>query len=326
MNRQHRHSRSKTDFILEKTLWRWQNGWYNDSRVSYLLTQEIDNLSTRSAQFSGERECLRRFRLQELIRFDDILGEILRNVERVEFKKAVKKIREAEIIIKDLEMTLPMIKRYDAVQELIDELNELTGAPLFVDTTTQKVIADLQESSRGYLEKRQTHKAELNLFICRQEIEKLFHREMDTVKFEQLKKKVEKLANVLEQIHAVKFHAEERDKNTDFSMIDKLKSLIDSYYLTLAERLLEEFELQISDRNLFFFVSRETTQSSQNTKSRGKGHFPEIDKKYVNYWDHAAKQLLKIDLKVKLNHLKDIASQIKKIIEDIARKNKNKEK
>lgn len=326
MKQQRKHFRSKTGFVLEKTLWRWECGWYNDGRVSDLLTQEIDNLSTRSAQLGGERECLRRFRQQELSRFDNLLGEILGNVERVEFKRAVKKIREAEIIYKELEMTLPLIKQYYAVQELINELNELLGAPLFVDTTTKKVIADLQESSREYLEKRQTHKAKLNLFICRKEIEKLFHRDMDNVKFEQLKRKVEKLFDDLEHIHTERLIAEKRDKNLDLSMIDRLKKLIDSYYLTLAERLLEEFELQISDRILFLRVSKEIAQASKYKKSRVKRQFHEIDLKYVSYWDNYSKQLLKKDIKNRLNHLKEIDSQINKIIRNIERKNKIKER
>lgn len=316
MDNQRIHSRS--DFILKKGLWRWKNGWYDDSHVKNLLNERTDNLAARSSWFSSKRGILRPFYQQELIRFDTLLGEIIRNISRVQFDKAVFQINEADEILRDLEKALPIVERYNMEQKMLTELLEmLNDVNLFQDTPTIKSIIILHQRNRVYLEKKQAQKAKLNLFLCCKEIEHLMSVQMDSHKTGRLKKKLDNIIGLLKNIHSVKSIKWDKDKY--LSKVGIIEKLIKSNNLVLADRLLEELELLLGDKILFFSTLKFFKGLLRHSRSRkviqkGKGN-----RRQVNYWDSKVKYILSKSLKIDLNYLKKIKNQVDKINKEITK-------
>jgi hypothetical protein len=312
---QRRSIHSKTEHSLAKILWRWENDWIDVSRVSFHLNQRLDDITTRSDEISGKRWILRPFRQMELSRFDELLGEIVRNIARMEFSKAVEQITEAGDLLKELLMALPMIEQYSFIQKSINELKKLTGAKLFANTPTMKMITDLQEKNRLYLENKEIQKTRLNLFVCWEEIKQLTQLQIDPIRSDKLKEKADYIAKALERTNS----SESLGKNEKkyFLMIGKLKELIQTNHVVLAERLLLEFESQVGDRILFFSVDKYFSDASKNSKSRKSPKMKKMSQEYVNRWDDESKRRLKKNLKIDLNRLRDTGNQLNEMIEII---------
>jgi hypothetical protein len=307
-----RRTHSKTSFILEKILWRWENNWYDDGTVSNLLGQSIDELATRSSNLSGKKQLLRRFHHNELTRFDNLRGESAGNVKRLEFREAVNHIKESNNILIDLEAAIPLIEHYDSINKLMKELSNLSGETLFASTPTMKILSNLQAKTKLYLEAKETQKAKLNLFVCLEEIKCLLMVQMNKVKSVKLKGKISHISEVLEQTHKVK--SLERNKKKFFLMIDKLTKLVNANYLVLAERLLEDLETEISDR-ISYMAYQNISLHTNQSKSKKSAKSKKMIYKFINYFDEKAKHGLKRSLKVNLNQLKDAIGQVNKTIE-----------
>lgn len=239
-----------TNLELDKLLWRYQQGWHDANRISKALNEQVDKLSAHSFKLSDNKELLRRFRQKELIHIDNLRGEIVLHIGRAEFVTAIEKIRQSYEILSELEDTVIAIEHYDSVQKAIGDLVILTSKGLFAGTPTLKIISQLQKKTKEYLEIKETRKAGLNLLVCRAEMAYLIDIQDDIAKSKQLESKVEELERTLERIQNVKFLGE-KDR-TCFSKITRIKELIRSKHLALAERLLEEFEIVISDKLLLF--------------------------------------------------------------------------
>jgi hypothetical protein len=299
---------SKSNFTLERILWRWENDWYDEGTVSNIIDQYIDDLATRSSKLSGKKHHLRRFHnhYEDLKRFDQLRGEIKRNLGRMEFRQAVIHIKECYKILVALEASIPVIEHYDYLEKLMKELINLSGKKLFASTPTMKILSNLQAKTNLYLEAMDTKKAKLNIFFCLEEIKHLLTTKMNKPKSEKLKGKISYISEVLEQSQKVKSLG--KNKKKYFLITDKLLELAERNYLVLAERLLGDFETEISDRISYMAYQNISLKIKHvKLKQSKKG-----DQKFRNYFNDKARYGLKRNLKVNLNHLKNTIGQLKK--------------
>lgn len=241
----------KHDFHLERLWWRYCHGWYDENRVTAELEYESDRLAAMSFQLGDHIDFLRRFRQEELILIDELQGEIIRHTGRKEFRDAVDKIKESQRILMELQETAAAAGPYESVLHSVNELVALVGEKWLAETQTYKIIDRLHQETKSYITNKQIKNARLNLLVCQSEVLRLLKLYRDAKRKKQLEQRLEKVSGIVSQVKDIP--GLELNKKKLKSRIKTIRTLMKSDYLELAERLLEELEMEHGAR--FFYCS-----------------------------------------------------------------------
>lgn len=296
------------DSELDKILWRYKMGWCEENEVLQKLDKKIDELINRYSKHRDQKGALRRYIKTDLITFEECLNKASRYVENINYEKSAIQIKKATKLLVHLERSLSIIEKHEMVKKRFDSLKSFLGRELFDQTLSFKIFTRCLALSEKSIKEGKPQKSTFYLKICNDDLESLMTKDINECKQTELNQKTIKFTKELKRIQSVR-HSDSYVNY--FQKLNKIKKLIKDCQLSLAERLLEEFEIEIGDKLTFISEQDRMAKILQISNTQKLNVIADsVILQSPDYWDKAAIKLLEDALQFTLSRLGNQSNRI----------------